>query len=280
MAKMNKYSSRLTEDLSQVSSRAMLYGAGLTDEDMTKPQVGVVSSDWDGNTCNMHLDTFGKAVKASCIQAGLVGLQFHTIGVSDGISMGTDGMNASLPSRDVIADSIETVMRAQWYDGLVAIMGCDKNMPGSVIAMGRLDRPAIMVYGGTIAPGYMPSDGRVIDIVSTLEAYGRFLTGECDEAELKSVVKNACPGAGGCGGMYTANTMATAAETLGMTLPYSSSNPAVGTHKRAECSSVGAAGWGSPTPWATCRPTRRSPRSSVGTTSPRSLSAGCAPPSR
>ncbi len=237
--KLNKYSSQLTEVISQVGSQAMLYGAGLTDEDMTKAQVGITSMGWEGNPCNMHLNALARRVKEGVNAEGMVGLIFHTIGVSDGISMGTEGMKASLPSRDIIADSIETVMRAQWYDANISLPGCDKNMPGALMAMARLNRPSIMVYGGTIKPGWL--NGRKLDIVSAFEAYGQYLAEDIDRDELTAVLKNACPGAGACGGMYTANTMASAIESLGMSLPNSSSFPAVSDEKVAETLSVGAA---------------------------------------
>ncbi len=236
---LNKYSSKLTQQRSQVGSQAMLYGVGLTEADMNKAQVGIASTGWEGNTCNMHLNDLAVEVKKSVQAADLIGLIFHTIGVSDGISMGTEGMNYSLPSRDIIADSIETVMRAQWYDANISVVGCDKNMPGSVIAMGRLNRPSIMVYGGTIHPGF--HNGRKLDIVSAFESYGQFVAKETDLKDLKNVLKHACPGAGACGGMYTANTMASAIETLGMSLPYSSSNPAISDEKQRECQSIGNA---------------------------------------
>lgn len=237
--KLNKYSSKLTETRSQVGSKAMLHGVGLTDEDMHKAQVGIASMGWDGNPCNMHLNALAAEVKNGVNDAGLVGLTFHTIGVSDGISMGTQGMKYSLPSRDIIADSIETVMCAQWYDALIALPGCDKNMPGSVMAMARLNRPSIMLYGGTIKAGFC--DNRKLDIVSAFEAYGQFLSKEYDEEELEKVLHHACPGAGACGGMYTANTMATAIETLGMSLPFSSSIPAEDKQKIEECKAAGKA---------------------------------------
>ncbi len=236
---LNKYSRRLTQTRSQVGSQAMLYGIGLTDEDMEKAQVGIVSMGWEGNTCNMHLNDLAKVVKDGVEEAGLVGLIFHTIGVSDGISMGTEGMKYSLVSRDVIADSIEIVMRAQWYDANIAIPGCDKNMPGSIIAMARVNRPSLMVYGGTIEAGYL--DGKKLDLVSAFEAYGQWLAKEISEDELKAILKNACPTAGACGGMYTANTMAAAIETLGMSLPYSSSAPATHAEKRREARQAGEA---------------------------------------
>jgi len=236
---MNKYSRRLTQERSQVGSRAMLYGTGLKPDDMHKAQVGVVSMGWDGNPCNMHLNGLADIVKKSVLDAGMVGFTFHTIGVSDGISMGTEGMKYSLPSRDIIADSIETVVNAQWYDGVIALPGCDKNMPGSIMAMSRLNRPSIMIYGGTIRPGYW--DDKKLDIVSAFECYGKYLAKEINEKELEDVLQHACPGAGACGGMYTANTMATAIETLGMSLPYSSSSPALSENKKKECEHAGAA---------------------------------------
>ena len=236
---LNKYSRELTQKRSQVGSQAMLYGTGMTDEDMQKPQVGIASMGWDGNTCNMHLNDLAQVVKTGVNQAGGVGLIFHTIGVSDGISMGTAGMKCSLLSRDLIADSIETVMRAQWYDANIAIPGCDKNMPGTVMAMARLNRPSIMLYGGTIQPGYLGD--KKLDIVSAFEAYGEWLAGRISEEELREVVKNSIPGPGACGGMYTANTMGSAIEALGMSLPNSSSLPAISEGKQEECRAVGAA---------------------------------------
>lgn len=236
---LNKYSGELTQVRSQVGSQAMLYGIGLTDEDMQKPQVGIASMGWEGNTCNMHLNDLAKEVKAGVQAAGMVGLIFHTIGVSDGISMGTAGMKASLPSRDIIADSIEAVMRAQYYDANVALPGCDKNMPGTVMAAARLNRPTIVVYGGTIRPGHL--NGMTLDVVSAFEAYGQWLAKTISEEELRAVLHNACPGAGACGGMYTANTMASAIEALGMSLPYSSSYPATSQEKIDECHAAGAA---------------------------------------
>lgn len=237
--KLNKYSARLTQEQSQVGSQAMLYGVGLSDEDMTKPQVGIASTGWDGNPCNMHLNDLARHAQTSVNEAELIGFVFHTIGVSDGISMGTQGMKYSLPSRDIIADSIETVMRAQWYDGNISIVGCDKNMPGSVMAMARVDRPSIMIYGGTIRPGSF--DNKKLDIVSAFEAYGQFLSDEIDEEYMRDVLRHACPGAGACGGMYTANTMASAIETLGMSLPNSSSIPATHQLKTDECKRAGKA---------------------------------------
>ncbi len=238
--KMNRYSSRITQPKSQGASQAMLYGAGLTREDMNKAEVGIVSNWWEGNTCNMHLNDLAAKVKEGVQAAGLVGLRFNTIGVSDGISMGTEGMSYSLQSRDLIADSIETVVAAQWYDALIALPGCDKNMPGCVIAMGRLNRPAIMVYGGTIKPGHSKK-GETLDIVSAFQSYGASIAGKIDEAMREDIVEHACPGAGACGGMYTANTMASAIEALGMSLPYSSSTPAVEPGKLEECLNAGKA---------------------------------------
>ncbi|MEK7717716.1 MAG: dihydroxy-acid dehydratase, partial [Pseudomonadota bacterium] len=238
--KMNRYSSRITQPKSQGASQAMLYGAGLTREDMNKAEVGIVSNWWEGNTCNMHLNDLAAKVKEGVQAAGLVGLRFNTIGVSDGISMGTEGMSYSLQSRDIIADSIETVVAAQWYDALIALPGCDKNMPGCVIAMGRLNRPAIMVYGGTIKPGHS-KQGETLDIVSAFQSYGASIAGKIDEATREDIVEHACPGAGACGGMYTANTMASAIEALGMSLPYSSSTPAVEPGKLEECLNSGKA---------------------------------------
>jgi dihydroxy-acid dehydratase len=237
MSELNKYSKTITQDETQPASQAMLYGIGLTENDLTKAQVGVVSMGYDGNTCNMHLNDLAKVVKRGVWENDLVGLIFNTIGVSDGISNGTDGMRYSLVSRDIIADSIEAVCGAQYYDGLIALPGCDKNMPGSVIAMGRLNRPAIMVYGGTIAPGhYMGED---LNIVSAFEALGKKLAGQLDDYDFKQIIKHSCPGAGACGGMYTANTMASAIEALGMSLPYSSSNPALSEEKQLECLEAG-----------------------------------------
>ena len=236
---INKYSRTITQDESQPAGQAMLYGIGLTDEDMSKAQVGIASAGYEGNTCNMHLNDLSKQIKSSIQDADLVGLIFNTIGVSDGMSNGTDGMRYSLVSRDIIADSIETVCGAQYYDGLIAVMGCDKNMPGSLIAMGRLNRPAIMVYGGTIAPGNWK--GEQLNIVSAFEALGKKMNNAITPEDFKGIIKHACPGAGACGGMYTANTMASAIEALGMSLPYSSSNPALSANKRHECDSVGKA---------------------------------------
>lgn len=236
---LNKFSRRITQPKSQGASQAMLYGTGMTEEDMNKAQVGIASVWYEGNTCNMHLNTLAQRVKEGVQAAGLVGMRFNTIGVSDGISMGTDGMSYSLQSRDLIADSIETIMAAQWYDGLVALPGCDKNMPGCLIAMGRLNRPALMIYGGTIKPGFL--EGEKLDIVSAFQCYGQYLAGTIDEAKRKEIVKRSCPGAGACGGMYTANTMASAIEAMGMSLPYSSSIPAEDPAKLDECFQAGAA---------------------------------------
>src|SRR6195952_3119392 len=236
---LNKYSKTLTQDPTQPAAQAMLYGIGLTDEDMQKAQVGVASMGYDGNTCNMHLNDLAKFVKQGIWDEDLVGLIFNTIGVSDGMSNGTEGMRYSLVSRDVIADSIEAVCGAQYYDGLIALPGCDKNMPGSVIAMGRLNRPSIMVYGGTIKPGHYK--GEDLNIVSAFEALGQKIAGNISPEDFMGVVKNACPSAGACGGIYTANTMASAIEALGMSLPYSSSNPALSDEKKAECLAAGKA---------------------------------------
>lgn len=236
---LNKYSKTLTQDPTQPAAQAMLYGIGLTDEDMKKAQVGVASMGYDGNTCNMHLNDLAKVVKQGIWDEGLVGLIFNTIGVSDGMSNGTEGMRYSLVSRDVIADSIEAVCGAQYYDGLITLPGCDKNMPGSLIAMGRLNRPSIMVYGGTIKPGHWK--GEDLNIVSAFEALGKKIAGQIDDVDFMGVVKNACPSAGACGGIYTANTMAAAIEAMGMSLPYSSSNPALSEEKQAECRAAGKA---------------------------------------
>jgi dihydroxy-acid dehydratase len=236
---LNKYSKTITQDVTQPAAQAMLYGIGLTEEDLKKAQVGIVSMGYEGNTCNMHLNDLAKDVKKGVWDADLVGLIFNTIGVSDGISNGTDGMRYSLVSRDVIADSIETVMGAQWYDGLIAIPGCDKNMPGALIAMGRVNRPSIMVYGGTINSGRWK--GEHLNIVSAFEALGKKFQKTISDEDFKGVIKNSCPGPGACGGMYTANTMSSAIEALGMSLPYSSSNPALSEDKRKECDAAGKA---------------------------------------
>ncbi|MBO9732678.1 MAG: dihydroxy-acid dehydratase [Chitinophaga sp.] len=236
---LNRYSRVLTQDISQPSSRAMLHGAGLTRADLEKAQVGIASAGFEGNPCNLHLNELAGLVKQGITEAGLVGLIFNTIGVSDALTMGTPGMRFSLPSRDIIADSIETVVSAQWYDGLVTVMGCDKNMPGAVMAMCRLNRPSILVYGGTIGSGIYKD--RKINVLSTLEAYGEQLAGKLSPADFEGIVQNACPGAGACGGMYTANTMSAAIEAMGLSLPYSASNPALSAEKKKECLAVGAA---------------------------------------
>lgn len=236
---LNKYSKTLTQDITQPGAQAMLYGLGLTDEDLAKAQVGIASMGYDGNTCNMHLNDLAQIVKKGVWDTNLVGFIFNTIGVSDGMANGTDGMRYSLVSRDVIADSIEAVCGAQYYDGLIALPGCDKNMPGSIMAMGRLNRPSIMIYGGTIAPGHYK--GQDLNIVSAFEALGQKIAGKLSEADFKGIVMNSCPGAGACGGMYTANTMAAAIEALGMSLPYSSSNPALSQEKKDECAAAGKA---------------------------------------
>ena len=238
--KLNPFSSRITEPKSQGASQAMLYGTGLKRDDLAKAEIGIASVWWEGNTCNMHLNDLAAVVKEGVAGAGMVGLRFNTIGVSDGISMGTDGMSYSLQSRDIIADSIETVMGAQWYDGLVTIPGCDKNMPGCLIAMGRLNRPSLMVYGGTIKPGHSKK-GETLDIISAFQSYGALIAGKIDEPTREDIVEHSCPGPGACGGMYTANTMASAIEALGMSLPYSSSTPAVEPGKLDECRRAGAA---------------------------------------
>ncbi|HNO77478.1 MAG TPA: dihydroxy-acid dehydratase [Phycisphaerae bacterium] len=236
---LNKFSRRITQPRAQGASQAMLIGTGLSDDDLNKPQIGIASCWYEGNTCNMHLNDLAAYVKGGVVEAGLVGMRFNTIGVSDGISMGTDGMSYSLQSREIIADSIETSMAAHWYDGLIAIPGCDKNMPGCVIAMGRLNRPAIMVYGGTIKPGCR--DGKKLDVVSAFQSYGEYLSGKITDDERRAIVRESCPGAGACGGMYTANTMASAIEALGMTLPYNSSTPADNDGKKEECHRAGLA---------------------------------------
>ena len=241
--KLNKYSSRLTQQRKQGASLAMLYAAGLRDEDFDKPQVGIVANWFEGNPCNMHLNDLAANVRNGVTGAQMVSMRFNTIGVSDGISMGSEGMSYSLQSRDLIADSIETVMAAQWYDGLIALPGCDKNMPGTVIAMGRLNRPSIMVYGGTIRAGCTKWDGQEQkrDIVSAFQSYGEYISGRITDEQRRDIVRNACPGAGACGGMYTANTMASAIEAMGMSLPYSSSTPADDPLKAQECVAAGDA---------------------------------------
>ena len=236
---LNKYSSLITQPKSQGASQAMLYATGMRQEDMDKAQVGIASVWFEGNPCNMHLLKLAEAVKEGVTAAGLVGMRFNTIGVSDGISMGTDGMSFSLQSREIIADSIETVMAAQWYDANISIPGCDKNMPGCVMAMGRLNRPSLMIYGGTIRPGH--ANGKKLDIVSAFQSYGEYISGKIKEEQREAIVRHACPGAGACGGMYTANTMASAIEALGMSLPHSASTPAEDPLKRKECQAAGAA---------------------------------------
>ncbi len=237
--RLNKFSSRITQVKSQGASQAMLYGTGMTDEDMNKPEVGIATVWWEGNTCNMHLNDLAAKVREGVKAAGLVGMRFNTVGVSDGIAMGTEGMSFSLQSRDLIADSIETVMGAQWYDANISIPGCDKNMPGCLMAMGRLNRPALMIYGGTIKPGHW--DHHTLDVVSAFQSYGEFIVGKIDDDTRQAIVRSSCPGPGACGGMYTANTMASAIEALGMSLPYSSSTPAVDPQKLEECFQAGAA---------------------------------------
>ncbi len=239
LTETNKYSKTVTQDESQPAAQAMLYAAGLTTEDLKKPQVGIASTGYEGNPCNMHLNQLATVVKEGTQSVDLVGLIFNTIGVSDGISMGTPGMRFSLPSRDIIADSIETVINAQSYDSLVTVVGCDKNMPGAMMAIGRLNRPAILVYGGTIASGCYKD--KKLDIVSAFEALGEKIAGRLENEDFRGVIKNACPGAGACGGMYTANTMATAIEAMGISLPFSASNPAVGKEKQDECREAGKA---------------------------------------
>jgi len=236
---LNKYSKAVTQDPSQPASQAMLYAIGLEEQDLAKPFIGIGSTGYEGNPCNMHLNELAQYVKQGVTEAAMVGLVFNTIGVSDGISMGTYGMRYSLPSRDIIADSMETVVQAMNYDGLVTVVGCDKNMPGALMAMIRLNRPSIMVYGGTIASGCL--NGRSLDVVSAFEAWGEKVAGSISEKEFKDVIKNACPGAGACGGMYTANTMASAIEALGMALPFNSSNPAIGKEKKQDCIDAGKA---------------------------------------
>ncbi|PON17148.1 dihydroxy-acid dehydratase [Candidatus Entotheonella serta] len=236
---LNRISSNITQPRSQGASQAMLYATGMNEADMHKAQVGIASIWYDGNPCNMHLNDLGAKAKEGVVAADLVGMRFNTIGVSDGISMGTRGMSFSLQSRDLIADSIETVMGGQWYDGLITIPGCDKNMPGVMMGMGRVNRPALMIYGGTIRPGYLGD--RPLDVVSTFQCYGEYLAGTISDEERQSIVRNACPGAGACGGMYTANTMASAIEAMGMSLPYSSSTPATDPAKLDECFRAGQA---------------------------------------
>ncbi len=234
---LNRYSKIVTQDESQPASQAMLYGIGLTDTDMKKAQVGIASTWYEGNTCNMHLNGLSKFVKEGVQKNGMVGLQFNTIGISDGITNGTEGMRYSLVSREIIADSVEAVTAAHYYDGLITIAGCDKNMPGVAMAMIRVNRPSIMVYGGTIASGNYK--GKKLNIVSAFEALGEKYAGKISDEDFKGVIKNACPGAGACGGMYTANTMSSAIEAMGLSLPYSSSNPALSADKKEECLKVG-----------------------------------------
>ena len=236
---LNKYSQAVTQDPTQPAAKAMLHAIGLSSEDLTKPFVGVASTGYEGNPCNMHLNDLSKKIKQSILKNNLVGLIFNTIGVSDGISMGTQGMRYSLPSRDIIADSIETVVQAMAYDALITVVGCDKNMPGALMSMLRLNRPSILVYGGTIAPGC--HNDKKLDIVSAFEAWGERVSGKIDESEFSDIIKNACPGAGACGGMYTANTMSSAIEAMGMSLPYTSSNPATSNEKIDECDIIGSA---------------------------------------
>jgi len=236
---LNKYSSHVTQPKSQGASQAMLYATGLTEQDMQKPQVGIASVWFEGNPCNMHLLSLAEKVKEGVTAAGLVGMRFNTVGVSDGISMGTEGMSFSLQSRDLIADSIETIMGGQWYDANISLPGCDKNMPGCIIAMGRLNRPALMVYGGTIKPGCLGE--KKLDVISAFQSYGEFLCGAITEQERSEIVRHSCPGAGACGGMYTANTMSSAIEVMGMSLPYSSSTPAEDPAKLEECRRAGLA---------------------------------------
>ena len=239
MTELNKYSKVVTQNPEQPAAQAMLHAIGLSKEDLKKPQIGIASTGWQGNPCNMHLNGLAGEIKASIDSQELIGLIFHTIGVSDGISMGSLGMRYSLPSRDIIADSIETVVSAQYYDGVVTVVGCDKNMPGAMIGLGRLNRPSILVYGGTIKPGN--HKGQALDIVSAFEAYGQKVAGKIDEQHYQSIIEKACPGAGACGGMYTANTMASAIEALGLSLPYNSSFPATSPDKHVECQKIGKA---------------------------------------
>tara|TARA_B100000768_G_C11282497_1_gene379480 strand:+ start:2149 stop:3828 length:1680 start_codon:yes stop_codon:yes gene_type:complete len=234
---LNKYSKAVTQDPTQPAAQAMLHAIGLTEEDFNKPLIGIASTGYEGNPCNMHLNDLSKLIKEGVNKSNLVGLIFNTIGVSDGISMGTYGMRFSLPSRDIIADSIETVVQGMSYDGVVTVVGCDKNMPGALMAMLRLNRPSVLVYGGTIAAGC--HNGKKLDVVSAFEAWGENVAGKIDDIEFKNIIKNACPGAGACGGMYTANTMASAIEAMGMALPYNSSNPATSNDKNIECNNVG-----------------------------------------
>ncbi|MFL3001005.1 MAG: dihydroxy-acid dehydratase [Cytophagales bacterium] len=237
--KLNKYSKKITQDESLPAAQAMLYGIGLKDDDFKKPQVGIASTGFEGNPCNMHLNELAKEIKGSVIDENLVGLIFNTIGVSDGITNGTEGMTYSLISREIIADSIETIVNAQFYDGLISVVGCDKNMPGAMMAIGRLNRPSILVYGGTIKSGKYKN--KSLNIVSAFEAYGEKIKGVISDEEYKGIIKNSIPGPGACGGMYTANTMSSAIEALGMSLPYSSSNPAESNNKIKETQNLGKA---------------------------------------
>ncbi len=236
---LNKFSRTLTQEVTNPAAKAMLYGIGLTTEDMQKAQIGIASTGYEGNTCNMHLNGLSVHVKKGVQENGMVGLIFHTIGVSDGMTNGNDGMSYSLPSRDLIADSIEDVVGAQWYDGVIAVVGCDKNMPGAMMALARLNRPGMLVYGGTIKTGEYK--GKKLDIVSAFEALGQKFAGTISDEDYEGVIKNAIPGAGACGGMYTANTMASSMEAMGLTLPNSSSYPATHEGKKAECVAIGAA---------------------------------------
>lgn len=236
---LNKYSKEITQNDGLPGAQAMLHATGMTNEDFKKAQVGIASTGWEGNPCNMHLNMLAAQIKASIHESGQLGLIFHTIGVSDGISMGTSGMLYSLPSREIIADSIETVVGAQWYDGVVAVVGCDKNMPGAMIALGRLNRPGLIVYGGTISAGHY--HGKKLDLVSAFEAYGQKIMGNISDEDYRGIISHACPGSGACGGMYTANTMASAIEAMGLSLPYNSSIPANSPDKVQECARIGEA---------------------------------------
>ncbi len=237
MAELNKYSKHITQDGSQPAAQAMLHALGLTDEDLKQPMIGIASTGYEGNPCNMHLNDLAVHVKRGVNVHSMTGLIFNTIGISDGISMGTPGMRYSLPSRDLIADSMESMVKGMSYDGMAAIVGCDKNMPGALMAMLRINRPAILIYGGTIAPGH--HNGKKLDVVSAFEAWGQKVSGSIDDQEFKDIVMNSCPGPGACGGMYTANTMASAIEAMGMSLPYNASNPATSADKVLECEAVG-----------------------------------------
>jgi len=236
---LNKYSRTLTQEVTNPAAQAMLYGIGLKEKDMDKPQIGIASTGYEGNPCNMHLNGLSVYVKQGITANDMIGLIFNTIGVSDGMTNGNDGMRYSLPSRDLIADSIESVVAAQWYDGVIAVVGCDKNMPGAIIAMARLERPAIMVYGGTIRSGHYK--GKKLDIVSAFEALGQKFAGNISDEDYKGVIQNSIPGPGACGGMYTANTMAASIEAMGLSLPFSSSYPATHEGKQEECKKIGAA---------------------------------------